>query len=65
MQIGVPEMAVLTVAGQTTVQVAQWPKIAVVSTGDELVDIGVPMADFQIRSSNDWAITAALRRRGG
>lgn len=63
-RLGVPEMAVLTVAGQTEVQVAQWPRIAVVSTGDELVDIGAPMADFQIRSSNDWAITAALERRG-
>lgn len=62
--IGVPEMAVLTVAGKTTVRVAQWPRVAVVSTGDELVDIGVPMADFQIRSSNDWAIAAALQRRG-
>ena len=63
-RIGVPEMAVLTVAGKTTVHVAQWPRVAVVSTGDELVDVGVPMADFQIRSSNDWAIAAALRRRG-
>jgi molybdopterin molybdotransferase len=62
--IGVPEMAVLTVAGKTTVSVAQWPRIAVISTGDELVDVGVPMADFQIRSSNDWAIAAALQRRG-
>lgn len=63
-RIGVPEMPVLTVAGKATVRVAQWPRVAVVSTGDELVDIGVPMADFQIRSSNDWAIAAALHRRG-
>ncbi|UCG73254.1 MAG: molybdopterin molybdotransferase MoeA [Chromatiales bacterium] len=63
-RLGVPEMAVLTVAGKTTIRVAQWPRVAVVSTGDELVDIGAPMADFQIRASNDWAIAAALQRRG-
>jgi molybdopterin molybdotransferase len=62
--VGVPEMAVLTVTGKTHVEVARWPRVAVVSTGDELVDIGQPLADFQIRSSNDWAIAAALARRG-
>jgi molybdopterin molybdotransferase len=64
MRIGVPEMPVLTVSGKVSVRIAQWPRVAVISTGDELVDVGQPLADFQIRSSNDWALTAALRRRG-
>ncbi len=62
--IDTPEMAVLTLAGSATVQVARWPKIAVVSTGDELVDVGNPVELFQIRSSNDRAILAALEKRG-
>lgn len=61
--IGAPEMAALTIAGSPTVTVARWPKIAVISTGDELVDVGTPVELFQIRSSNDRAIVAALESR--
>lgn len=62
--IGAPEMAVLTIAGESTVEVARWPRIAVISTGDELVDVDEPIEPFQIRSSNDRAIQAALQKRG-
>ena len=67
--IGAPEMAALTIsdtamANSAQVAVARWPKIAVVSTGDELVDVGEPIEWFQIRSSNDRAIVAALEKRG-
>lgn len=61
--IGAAEMAALTISGQTLIQVSQWPAIAVVSTGDELVDVGEPLEPFQIRSSNDRAIAAALERQ--
>lgn len=64
-RIGSTEMAVLTAAGKSDVAVSQWPSVAVVSTGDELVDVGEPIADHQIRSSNDRAIETALRLRGG
>ena len=59
-----PEMAVLTIAGSATIEVARWPGIAVISTGDELIDVGGPIEKFQIRSSNDRAITTALEKRG-
>ena len=59
-----PTMAILTAAGQPDVTVARYPSVAVISTGDELVDVGLPMASFQIRSSNDRAIEACLRQRG-
>ncbi len=63
-RIGGPEMAILTAAGQPVVQVAEWPAIAIVSTGDELTDVGESIEDFQIRSSNDRAIESCLRMRG-
>jgi len=63
-KLGPAEMAVLTISGQDRVQVSQWPRIAVISTGSELVEPGQPLAPFQIRSSNDLAIAAALGRRG-
>jgi molybdopterin molybdotransferase len=59
-----PEMAILTAAGNAQVAIAGSPKIAVISTGDELVDVGTDIADFQIRSSNDRAIETCLRLRG-
>jgi len=62
--IGPTEMAILTLGGRADVAVAAWPRIAVISTGDELVEPGVAIGAAQIRSSNDRAIAAALRRRG-
>lgn len=63
-RIRAPEMAILTICGETALRVARWPKIAVVSTGDELIEPGEPIEDFQVRSSNDRAIAAALTLRG-
>lgn len=62
--IGAPEMAVLTIAGDAKVEIARWPSIAIISTGDELVDLGEPIEPFQIRSSNDRAIQTALGKSG-
>jgi molybdopterin molybdotransferase len=63
-RIGAAEMAVLTISGQATVEVAQWPAVAVISTGSELVEPGEALAPYQIRSSNELAIAAALQQRG-
>jgi molybdopterin molybdotransferase len=62
MRIGAPEMAVLASAGRAAVAVAELPRVAVVSTGDELVDVDEPLAPFQNRSCNDRAVEAALVR---
>ncbi len=60
--LGPPEMAVLASAGQPQAAVTALPHIAVVSTGDELVEAGEPLEPYQIRSTNDWAIEASLTR---
>ena len=60
--IGPAEMAILASAGRPRVQVTEPPRIAVISTGDELVDVGEPIQPYQIRSSNDRAIEASLLR---
>ena len=64
MRIGAAEMAVLASAGRAEVSVSALPRVAVVSTGDELVDVGEPLATHQIRSSNDRALEAALLGHG-
>lgn len=54
------EVALAAACGYRTVTVSQIPRIAVVSTGDELVDIDKPVAAHQVRRSNDYALRAAL-----
>lgn len=63
-RIGAPEIAVLASAGRAQVAVATRPRVAVVSTGDELVEHGEPIAAHQIRSTNDLAIAASLEHAG-
>ena len=62
MRIGPPEIAVLASVGRATVAVAALPRVAIVSTGDELVGVDEPLAEYQVRSSNDRAIEASLVR---
>lgn len=59
-----PEIAVAASAGMARVRVSSQPAVMIVSTGDELIEPGDPIADHQVRRSNAYAISAALRRRG-
>ena len=59
-----PEIAVAASAGMARVRVSSQPAIMIVSTGDELVEPGDPIAEYQVRRSNAYAVSAALRRRG-
>jgi molybdopterin molybdotransferase len=59
-----PEIAVAASAGMARVRVSSQPAIMVVSTGDELIEPGDPIADYQVRRSNAYAVGATLRTRG-
>jgi molybdopterin molybdotransferase len=59
-----PRLGVLASAGKTHVWVSSRPRIAVLSTGDELVDLDQEIKPFQIRKSNPYAIQAILKSRG-
>lgn len=59
-----PELAVIAANGYATVDVARPPGIAIIATGDELVDVASPVAPWQIRRSNDRALAAMLAGRG-
>lgn len=51
-------------AGKTIVKVQMPPSVAVISTGDELVEITVNPLPYQIRMSNSYLLAAALERVG-
>jgi len=59
-----PEIAVAATAGMSHLQVSRQPDIAVISTGNELIDPGGPIAPFQVRRSNSYAVGADLASRG-
>ena len=58
------EIAVAASCGHPALTVTHSPKIAVISTGDELVEVDALVAAHQIRRSNDHAIRAALIKAG-
>lgn len=63
-RLGAPEIAVVASAGLAGVAVSRQPRFMVVSTGDELVEPGEPIAEHQVRRSNAYAVVACLRGRG-
>ncbi len=58
------EIAVAAACGHPALTVAHSPKVAVVSTGDELVEVDALVAPHQIRRSNDHSLRAALIKAG-
>lgn len=63
-RLGGREIAVAAACGCENLSVAARPRIAVVATGDELVEPGMPVAPHQIRRSNDYGLRAALIAAG-
>jgi len=63
-RLGAAEIAVAASAGLASVRVARQPALMVISTGDELIEPGLPIAEHQVRRSNAYAVVAALRDHG-
>jgi len=59
------EVALLSHAGILEVDVVRRPRVAIISTGDELVPADQVPAPGQIRESNGQALQALVRRDGG
>lgn len=63
-RIGPAELAVAASVGQLTLSVSALPRVALISTGDELVDIADVPLPYQIRRSNTYMLRAALAGLG-
>ncbi|MDB2571126.1 molybdopterin molybdotransferase MoeA [Polaribacter sp.] len=61
-KIAAAEIGVLATVGKSFVKVAKHPKIMIVSTGDELVDVEKIPRDHQIRRSNIFTLVSLLER---
>jgi molybdopterin molybdotransferase len=63
-QIRPYELAILAAQGITEVQVVRRPRVAVIATGDELVEVSEPLSPGMIRNSNGPTIVSALSKSG-
>jgi molybdopterin molybdotransferase len=64
-RIGPAEIALAATCGQTHLEVHARPKVAILATGDELVELAEIPAPHQIRNSNSYAIAAMVSAAGG
>lgn len=62
--IAPPDIAVLATAQCIEVPVYRRPRVAILSTGNELVTPGVPLKPGQLVDSNQYALTAAVTASG-
>ena len=59
------EIGVMASTGRATVKVIRRPVVAVLSTGNELVEVGKPLPDGKIYNSNSYSIASLVKRYGG
>lgn len=58
-------IAVAGSCGKSRISVYRRPRVAILSTGDEIVDVAAEPAPNQIRNSNSYSLAAQVQRAGG
>ncbi len=64
-RLGYAELGLLAMVGREGVEVFRRPRVAILPTGDEIVEAGVAPLPHQIRNSNAWSLAAQVHRAGG
>jgi len=62
--ISAAEIGVIATVGKATVKVVKTPKVIIVSTGDELVEVNENPLSHQIRRSNAFTLVSLLKKLG-
>jgi len=63
--LGAAELAVAASCGCASLQVFARPNVAIVATGDELVELETTPEPWQIRNSNSYALASLVSAEGG
>ena len=63
-EIGPWEIGILATLGRATVPAIRRPHVAILGTGDEVIDVDQPLRPGKIRNSNSYLLEAAVRRAG-
>ena len=64
-KMGAAEVAMAATCGAGQVRVFQRPRVAIVATGDELVEVDALPQEHEIRNSNGYALVAMVTAAGG
>jgi molybdopterin molybdotransferase len=64
-RLGFAEIALLAMVGRECARVYKRPRVAILPTGDEIVEAGQQPEPFQIRNSNAWSMAVQVARAGG
>jgi len=64
-RLGFVDIAALASAGRASVRVFEKPRVAILATGDEIVDVAAIPEPHQVRNSNAYSLAAQVRRAGG
>jgi molybdopterin molybdotransferase len=64
-RLGYAEVAASVMVGRQCVSVYRRPRVAILPTGDEIVEAGEQPREFQIRNSNAWSLAVQVRCAGG
>lgn len=64
-RLGSAQIALAAAAGKASVKVYRKPKVAILSTGDELVEVAEKPGPSQIRNSNSYSLAALVAMCGG
>ena len=64
-RLGFAELAMAAEVGRIRVAVNRRPRVAILSTGDEVVEVEQPPGPHQIRNSNSIALSAQVALAGG
>lgn len=63
--MGAAEIGVLASLGKTVVEVYRKPRVGIIATGDELINVDEELRDGKIRNSNSYTIYAQVKSLGG
>lgn len=64
-RLGFAQIALLATVGRTDLRVYRQPRVAIVATGDEIVEVFEEPLGHQIRNSNAHSLAVQVRRAGG
>jgi molybdopterin molybdotransferase len=64
-RMGAGEMGLAAACGYGELRVWERPRIAIIATGDELVEVGETPGAWQIRNSNSFTLAAQVEQSGG
>ena len=64
-RLGAAQIALAAAAGKASLKVCRKPRVAILSTGDELVEVAEKPGPSQIRNSNSYSLAALVTERGG